>query len=180
MDNKLTPKQRAFADYYIETGNATEAARRAGYKKPNVQGSQNLEKLSIKSYIEERVKASDEKRIAKGEEVLEYLTKVMRGEEKDQFGLDASLQDRTKAAELLGKRYRLFTEKVELEGSIPVQIVDDISFLTILADEHPSPSPSTTTTSSFSSFLITDVRYCMTSSALAMLSFSIFLSCSSI
>ena len=113
MDNKLTPKQRAFADYYIETGNATEAARRAGYKKPNVQGSQNLEKLSIKSYIEERVKASDEKRIAKGEEVLEYLTKVMRGEEKDQFGLDASLQDRTKAAELLGKRYRLFVDKVE-------------------------------------------------------------------
>ena len=35
MDNKLTPKQSAFADYYIETGNATEAARRAGYKKPN-------------------------------------------------------------------------------------------------------------------------------------------------
>lgn len=113
MDNKLTPKQRAFADYYIETGNATEAARRAGYKKPNVQGSQNLEKLSIKSYIDERVKALDEKRIAKGEEVLEYLTKVMRGEEKDQFGLDASLQDRTKAAELLGKRYRLFVDKVE-------------------------------------------------------------------
>lgn len=118
MDNKLTPKQRAFADYYIETGNATEAARRAGYKKPNVQGSQSLEKLSIKSYIEERVKASDEKRIAKGEEVLEYLTKVMRGEEKDQFGLDASLQDRTKAAELLGKRYRLFVDKVEQKVNV--------------------------------------------------------------
>ena len=118
MDNKRTPKQRAFADYYIETGNATEAARRAGYKKPNVQGSQNLEKLSIKSYIEERVKASDEKRIAKGEEVLEYLTKVMRGEEKDQFGLDASLQDRTKAAELLGKRYRLFVDKVEQKVNV--------------------------------------------------------------
>ena len=118
MDNKLTPKQRAFADYYIETGNATEAARRAGYKKPNVQGSQNLEKLSIKSYIEERVKASDEKWIAKGEEVLEYLTKVMRGEEKDQFGLDASLQDRTKAAELLGKRYRLFVDKVEQKVNV--------------------------------------------------------------
>ena len=113
MDKKLTPKQQAFADYYIEIGNATEAARRAGYKKPNVQGSQNLEKLSIKSYIEERMKVLDEKRIAKGEEVLQYLTKVMRGEEKDQFGLDASLQDRTKAAELLGKRYRLFVEKVE-------------------------------------------------------------------
>ena len=50
----------------------------------------------------------------------------MRGEEKDQFGLEASLQDRTKAAELLGKRYRLFTEKVELEGNQQVQIVDDI------------------------------------------------------
>lgn len=116
MDNKkLTPKQRAFADYYIELGNATEAARRVGYKKPNVQGSQNLEKLSIKSYIAERINALDETRIAKGEEVLEYLTKVMRGEEKDQFGLDASLQDRTKAAELLGKRYRLFTDKIEAD-----------------------------------------------------------------
>ena len=50
----------------------------------------------------------------------------MRGEEKDQFGLDPSLQDRTKAAELLGKRYRLFTEKVEVEGVQQVQIVDDI------------------------------------------------------
>ena len=126
MDRKLTPKQKAFADYYIELGNATEAARRAGYKKPNVQGSQNLEKLSVKSYIEERIKVLDEKRIAKGEEVLQYLTKVMRGEEKDQFGLDASLQDRTKAAELLGKRYRLFTEKVDLKADVGVTIIDDI------------------------------------------------------
>lgn len=121
MDNtKLTPKQKAFADYYIELGNATEAARRAGYKKPNVQGSQNLEKLSIKSYIDGRIQALDEKRIAKGDEVLEYLTKVMRGEEKDQFGLDASLQDRTRAAELLGKRYRLFVDKVEKDTNVNV------------------------------------------------------------
>ncbi|WP_338630697.1 terminase small subunit [Clostridium baratii] len=121
MDNtKLTPKQKAFADYYIELGNATEAARRAGYRKPNVQGSQNLEKLSIKSYIDGRIQALDEKRIAKGDEVLEYLTKVMRGEEKDQFGLDASLQDRTRAAELLGKRYRLFVDKVEKDTNVNV------------------------------------------------------------
>lgn len=128
MDNKLTPKQRAFADYYIETGNATEAARRAGYKGKNINriASENLSKLDIKQYIDERLAKIEDERIAKGEEVLQYLTRVMRGEEKDQFGLDASLQDRTKAAELLGKRYRLFTEKVELEGSIPVQIVDDI------------------------------------------------------
>ncbi|WP_302653785.1 terminase small subunit [uncultured Clostridium sp.] len=115
MDNKLTPKQRAFADYYIETGNATEAARRAGYKGKNINriASENLSKLDIKQYIDERLAKIEDERIAKGEEVLQYLTRVMRGEEKDQFGLDASLQDRTKAAELLGKRYRLFVDKTE-------------------------------------------------------------------
>ncbi len=128
MDKKLTPKQKAFADYYIETGNATEAAIRAGYNKKTARqiGSMNLTKVDIKIYIEERIKEIENKRIADGKEVLEYLSKVMRGEEKDQFGLEASLQDRTKAAELLGKRYRLFTEKVELEGNQQVQIVDDI------------------------------------------------------
>ncbi len=137
MENKkLTPKQKAFADYYIELGNATEAARRAGYKKPNVQGSQNLEKLSIKSYIDERINVLDETRIAKGEEVLEYLTKVMRGEEKDQFGLDASLQDRTKAAELLGKRYRLFVDKVEKDSNINVNSTTKLdSILNQLKDD---------------------------------------------
>ena len=128
MDKKLTPKQKAFADYYIELGNATEAARRAGYKGKNLNriASENLSKLDIKQYIEERLSKIEDARIAKGEEVLQYLTKVMRGEEKDQFGLEPSLQDRTKAAELLGKRYRLFTEKVEVEGVQQVQIVDDI------------------------------------------------------
>ena len=115
MNSKLTPKQKAFADYYIETGNATEAARKAGYKGKNLNriASENLSKVDINQYIDQRLAKIEDKRIAKGEEVLQYLTKVMRGEEKDQFGLDASLQDRTKAAELLGKRYRLFTEKVE-------------------------------------------------------------------
>ena len=128
MDKNLTPKQKAFADYYIELGNATEAAIRAGYNKKTARqiGSMNLTKVDIKQYIEERLSKIEDARIAKGEEVLQYLTKVMRGEEKDQFGLDPSLQDRTKAAELLGKRYRLFTEKVELEGVQQVQIVDDI------------------------------------------------------
>lgn len=128
MDKKLTPKQKAFADYYIETGNATEAAIKAGYNKKTARqiGSMNLTKVDIKQYIEERLSKIEDERIAKGEEVLQYLTKVMRGEEKDQFGLDASLQDRTKAAELLGKRYRLFVENVKLEGVQQVQIVDDI------------------------------------------------------
>lgn len=114
-NKKLTPKQKAFADYYIELGNAEQAAIKAGYSKKYARG--NAHKLvansCIKQYTEERLKQIEDERIADGKEVLRYLTKVMRGEEKDQFGLDASLQDRTKAAELLGKRYRLFVDKVE-------------------------------------------------------------------
>ncbi|MEG2458096.1 MAG: terminase small subunit, partial [Bacilli bacterium] len=116
MDNKkLTPKQKAFADYYIELGNATQSAIKAGYSKryANTNANKLLQNTTISYYIDERLKLIEDARIAKGEEVLQYLTKVMRGEEKDQFGLDASLQDRTKAAELLGKRYRLFVDKVE-------------------------------------------------------------------
>lgn len=123
---RMTPKQKAFADYYIECGNATEAARKAGYKQPHVQGSQNLEKLSVSTYIENRLKQIESDRIATADEVLRYLTSVMRGETKDQFGLDASLQDRNKAAEMLGKRYRLFTDKVETTTNAQVRIIDDI------------------------------------------------------
>lgn len=120
--DKMTEKQKAFCDYYIETGNATEAAIKAGYSKrtAKVIGSENLTKPYIKQYIDERLAKIEDARIAKGEEVLQYLTKVMRGEEKDQFGLDASLQDRTKAAELLGKRYRLFVDKVESDSNVNV------------------------------------------------------------
>ena len=103
----LTPRQRAFADYYIETGNATEAARRAGYKAKNadVIASQNLGKLAIKQYIAEHMQRAEEKRIASADEVLQFLSDVMAGKVKDQFGLDASLQDRIKASQELMKRY---------------------------------------------------------------------------
>ena len=102
--NELTPKQKAFADYYIETGNATESAKRAGYKHPNVQGAQNLEKLSITRYIAERTAPTEQKRIATGDEVMEFLTAVMRGEIKDAFDLPPSLADRKDAAKELAKR----------------------------------------------------------------------------
>ena len=127
MKEKLTPKQKAFCEFYIETGNATEAAKKAGYKGQNLNriGTENLSKLVIKKYLEKRISELDSKRIANADEVLEYLTKVMRGQEKDQFGLEISIQDRTKAAELLGKRYRLFTDKVQVEGTVPVMIVGE-------------------------------------------------------
>lgn len=125
--NKLTEKQKRFIDYYIETANATESAKRAGYSSKTAKniGAENLTKLNY--LIQERLQQLENNRIASQEEVLQYLTKVMRGEEKDQFGLDASLQDRTKCAELLGKRYGTFKEKVEVAGNIPVVITDDIT-----------------------------------------------------
>ncbi|EGT4142059.1 terminase small subunit [Clostridium perfringens] len=130
---KLTPKQKAFAEYYIETGNATEAARKAGYKGKNLNriASENLSKLDIKSYIDEKMKELESKRIAKAEEVLEYLTRVLRGEETEQVVVventgdfmsearlvdkELSAKDKIKAAALLGKRYRLFVDKVEAD-----------------------------------------------------------------
>ena len=128
---ELTPKQKAFADYYIETGNATEAAIKAGYSKKTARviGQENLTKPAIKTYIDETMEKLADKRIAKAEEVLEYLTRVIRGEETEQvvvtenigdfmsearvINKELSAKDRIKAAELLGKRYRLFVDKVE-------------------------------------------------------------------
>nr|DAF47310.1 MAG TPA: Terminase small subunit [Siphoviridae sp. ctylc9] len=125
--NKLTEKQKRFIDYYVETANATESAKKAGYSFKTAKniGAENLTKLNY--FIQERLQQLEDNRIASQEEVLQYLTKVMRGEEKDQFGLDASLQDRTKCAELLGKRYGTFKEKVDVTGNIPVVIQDDIT-----------------------------------------------------
>ena len=123
--DKLTEKQRRFIDYYIETANATESAKRAGYSQKTAKsiGNENMTKLDF--FIKERLQEKESQRIASQDEVLQYLTKVMRGEEKDQFGLDASLQDRTKCAELLGKRYGTFKEKIEHSGSIPIVISGD-------------------------------------------------------
>ncbi|MEG2110665.1 MAG: terminase small subunit, partial [Clostridium sp.] len=135
---KLTPKQKAFADYYIETGNATEAARKAGYKGKNLNriASENLSKLDIKNYIDEKMKELEDKRIAKADEVLKYLTKVIRGEETEQVVVtenigdfmsearvvnkELSAKDKIKAAELLGKRYRLFVDKIEKDTNVNV------------------------------------------------------------
>lgn len=105
----LTPKQQAFADYYIECGNATEAAKNAGYseKTARSQGQRLLTNVDVSAYIADRMKALAEKRIASADEAMEFLTSVMRGEIKDQFGLDAALSDRIKACEGLIKRFSI-------------------------------------------------------------------------
>lgn len=124
---KLTEMQKRFIDYYIEYADAKRAAIEAGYSEKTAKqiGSENLTKLD--RFIKIKLQEKENDRIASQDEVLQYLTKVMRGEEKDQFGLDASLQDRTKCAELLGKRYGTFKEKLDVAGNIPVVIQDDIT-----------------------------------------------------
>lgn len=109
----LTPKQQAFADYYIQFGNATEAARKAGYSEKNVgeNAAKTLKNPNVAAYIKERMEKQDKKRVADADEVIEFYSAVMRGEVKDQFGLDASLSDRLKAGDSLMKRYAVGAER---------------------------------------------------------------------
>jgi len=128
-DVNLTEKQKSFADEYIISLNATDAAIKAGYSKNSAKeiGHENLTKPHIKKYIENRLKEKESARIATQDEVLEYLTEVMRGEKEevdvffDDHGREREIRqppkvrERTKAAELLGKRYAIFVDKQELE-----------------------------------------------------------------
>lgn len=102
----LTKKQKDFADYYLELGNQTEAAKKAGYSKKTAYsiGNENMKKPEIKAYISERLAQIEKESIASIDEVMKFYTKVMRGQEKDQFGLDASLSDRMKAGGEIIKR----------------------------------------------------------------------------
>ncbi|MGG3662531.1 terminase small subunit [Bacillus gobiensis] len=138
---KVTEKQKRFCDYYIETGNATEAARKAGYNGKNLNrvASENLSKLVIKNYIAEKMAEKDAERIANQDEILSFLTAVMRGEVTEQTlrgigegaqtidDIDISGKDRIKAAELLGKRYAMWTDKQKIEGEAQVVIVNDLN-----------------------------------------------------
>ncbi len=101
----MNARQKAFAEYYIQTRNAAEAARRAGYseKGANSKGAQLLANVSISAYIAERTKSVDEKLIADSNEIMRFFSDAMRGKVKDQFGLDASLSDRMTAARELQK-----------------------------------------------------------------------------
>lgn len=135
--NTLTEKERIFADEYIKTTNATQSAIKAGYaeKSASSKGSQLLRKVKVRKYIDSVMEKRSKNTIATADEVLEYLTKVMNGEEKDAFGLDASIADRTKAAELLGKRHMLFTDKVKLDAEIEIDISDRMKQARVKSDE---------------------------------------------
>ena len=135
----LTIKQQRFADEYIICGNASQSAISAGYSKK--YAAQNTDKLlkntKIKKYLDERFAELDSKKIAQQAEVLQYLTSIMRGEETEQTlrglgegeqiidDIEVSAKDRIKAAELLGKRYGMWTEKIDVSGGVVFITGDD-------------------------------------------------------
>lgn len=113
----MNDRQRAFADYYIQCGNATEAARRTGYKQPKQQGSRLLTNVDILEYIRSCTAPAEQKRIASGDEVLQFFSRVMNGTEPN-----ASMPDRISAGREILKRdvadRKLEIELLKLESSI--------------------------------------------------------------
>ena len=139
--SKLNEKQKAFADYYIESLNATESykiAYNCSYNTARTNGARLLANANIKEYIDEVMSAKNESRIASQDEILQILTDIARGvteEEVVQFSQlgeelrttrKPTIKDRMRASELLGKRYRMWVDKVEMEGSKSVSINIDI------------------------------------------------------
>ena len=113
---KLTPKQQKFCDFYIKTGNATESAIEAGYKKSSAYaiGSENLKKLEIQDYIQSRAGKMDKQRTASMEEVHEFWYKTMTDEEVAQ-------RDRLKASEYIAKTHGAFLDRLELSGGVELK-----------------------------------------------------------
>lgn len=137
---RLTAKQQRFCDEYLIDLNATQAAIRAGYssKYANTNAAKLLQITTIKNFIDKRMAEKESELIADQDEVLRYLTAVMRGDSsahvlaRDEVGADRVIEkppdekERLRAAELLGKRYGLYSEKVDISGAVGVVIVDDI------------------------------------------------------
>ena len=113
--DKLTERQKRFIDYYIETANATESAKKAGYSEKTADriGHENLKKLEF--FIQEKLNNNQTERIATQNEILEYFTPIMRNKNED-------TTNRTKCAELLGKRYGIFKDKVEINQDKPFEV----------------------------------------------------------
>ena len=135
----LTLKQKQFADEYIRTGNAYQSAINVGYseKYAKARSHKMLENVGINQYIDENLEIIQKESIAETDETMRYLTRVLRGEEKEEIlvyvgdgmqeiqTIQPSAKDRIKAAELLGKRYRMWTDKHEVEVTTPI-FIDDV------------------------------------------------------
>ena len=136
----MNAKQKRFCDEYLIDCNATQAAIRAGYSPKTAKqiGQENLTKPDLKKYIDEQLERIHSEKTADAQEVLEYLTAVMRGEHTEQVlkligegvqtvtDIDVSARERLKAAELIGKRYGMFKDNVNVDLE-PVVIVNDLA-----------------------------------------------------
>lgn len=126
----LTPKEAVFIDEYIKTGNTVRSMETAGYTSKSYKGlAQKGQRLLNKPYIigeiNHRLEQRRDESIADATEIMQYFTSVMRGEINDQFGLEAPLSERTKAAQELAKR------QIDL---VAKQNNDDAPKLTITVD----------------------------------------------
>ena len=122
---RLTERQRRFADLYLELGNASEAAEQAGFKRSYAQGAKR--QPAVQAYMQQRLQDARQRHIASADEVLEFLTEVMRGE-IDGERPEKNSSPRMKAAELLGRRLGVFTDVSSVlrgEHGLP-EISDDI------------------------------------------------------
>ena len=126
LKKQLNKKQMDFVLEYLKTNNITKSAIKAGYSKKTaaVQGSRLLTNVKIASYVEAVNERMESDKIADIQEVMEYFTAVMRGEKKDQFDLDPTLSDRTKAASELAKRLDIREKTINVNGI--VNIIDNI------------------------------------------------------
>ena len=122
----LNQRQIRFVQNYMKTNNITHSAIDAGYspKTAHVQGCNLLKNTKVSAYINAINERLESDKIADIQEVMEYLTSVMRGEKKDQFDLDASLGDRTRAASELARRLDVRSKTVNVDCA--VTIIDDI------------------------------------------------------
>ena len=115
-ERPLTIKEKAFCREYAKTGNGQKSATKAGYAEKTARqtASQLLTKPYIKEEIGRLMQKKEEKAIMDGQEVMEWFTRIARGEVKDQFGLDASLNDRLKAFQEIAKRTIDIDKKIEM------------------------------------------------------------------
>lgn len=132
----MTERQKRFCDEYLIDLNATQAAIRAGYSPRSAAsiGERLMRKDEIKAYISEQLERIHNENTADAQEVMEYLTSVMRGQSRSHVlafvgeGCQMVIEkppdekEKLKAAELLGKRYGLFTDKVELDADTELNI----------------------------------------------------------
>ena len=132
----LNKRQIDFVQEYMKTNNVRQSAIKAGYspRTASVQGSRLLSNVKVSAYINAINDRLESDKIADIEEVMEYLTSVMRGEKKDQFDLDPALSERTKAASELARRLDVKARNLNIECA--VNIIDDIPDDTEIEDEE--------------------------------------------